>query len=123
MKKYSIKLLVILFCFTFYIVMISSNSLAKQGKEDAVLQAKNIGIMIAQGKSGNEIEDAWKNYLKNYSKSMLTDTALQQVLEEAMLESDKELQRNMDKSKVSDSLKNNIKDELNQERELYVKSY
>ena len=123
MQKYFIKLLVVLVCFTFCVLVISSNSLAKQGKEDAVVQAKNIGIMIAQGKSGNEIEDAWKNYLKNYSKSMLTDAALQQILEEAMLEADKELQQNIDKSKVSDSLKNNIKDELNQERELHVKSY
>ena len=57
MQKYFIKLLVVLVCFTFCILAISSNSLAKHGKEDAVAQAKNIGIMIAQGKSGNEIED------------------------------------------------------------------
>ena len=123
MQKYFIKLLVVLVCFTVCILVISYNSLAKHGKEDAVAQAKNIGIMIAQGKSGNEIEDAWKNYLKDHSKSMLTDAALQRVLEEAMSEADKELQRNMDESKASDSLRNNIKDKLNQERELHVKSY
>jgi len=123
MQKYFIKLLVVLVCFTVCILVISSNSLAKQTMENPIIQAKNIGIMIAQGKSGNEIEDAWKNYLKDHSKSMLTDAALQQVLEEAMSEADKELQQNMDESKASDSLKNNIKDKLNQERELHVKSY
>ena len=123
MQKYFIKLLVVQVCFTFFIMATSSHSAVKNAKEDRITQARDIGIMIGQGKPVSEIEDAWMSYLKSHPENTSTDAALQQVLEAAILEADKELQQNMEKAEASDSLKDNIKAELNQERVLHARSY
>lgn len=99
-KKNLIRIFTVLFNAFLFLLTLPFSGHAQNGEQSLnrsqLIELKRIGVMIAQGKSDSEVQEAWKMMFSN-NRDINVDMAINSILSEAKLETE----RNVTAAKIT----------------------